>query len=401
MMKKEYGFHTKSIHDDRTADPNKPHILPIYASSSFDFDNIDSAIDIFKGNSKGYVYSRYGNPTLDTVCKKIANLEVHGSDIEARALMTSSGMSAIHTLLSTLLKPGDALITQGNLYGGTTELLVKVLKPFNVRIYFMDFRDHHAVEAFIRDHDEIKVIYFETPANPTLDCVDISWIVSLAQSAQLISIVDNTFATAYLQQPLVAGINFVIHSTTKYMNGHGTGMAGAVISDIRRPEWHDIWTKMKLMGATANPFDAWLVNNGLKTLGLRMTRHSENALAVAHFLERHSRVINVNYPGLTSFRHHTTARKQMYLFGGMLSFEVDGGEAAALQFLNHVELCSLAPTLGDTETLLLHPATSSHLNVDKEMCESYGITDGMIRVSVGLEDPEDIIADMRAALEHS
>jgi methionine-gamma-lyase len=396
-MKRKLGFQTKSIHNPKGVEKNPSHVLPIYATSSFDFESIDSAIDIFQGKKEGYVYSRYGNPTIDSVAIKIANLETHGSDIEAKALMTSSGMSAIHTLLTSLLNPGDALLTQGNLYGGTTELLIKVFEPLNIDIHFVDFRQADEVELAINTHGNIKAIYFETPANPTLDCVDISWIVSLARSNDLISIIDNTFPTAYLQQPLLMGADYVLHSTTKYMNGHGTGIAGAIVGSSDRSEWKTIWTKMKLMGSNANPFDAWLVNNGLKTLALRMERHSSNAMHLANYLDDHKLVNNVNYPGLPSFRDHDIAKKQMREFGGMLSFEINGGIDGAVKFLNGLSICSLAPTLGDTETLLLHPATSSHLNVDKGMCEAYGITDGLIRVSVGLEDIDDIIADMEMA----
>ena len=241
------------------------------------------------------------------------------------------------------------------------------------------------------------MIYFETPANPTLRCIDIRQMARLGKKYGVFTCADNTFCTPLLQQPLALGIDYVIHSTTKYLNGHGNSIAGVIIG---HDEQHrkKIWTTLKLLGTTCNAWDAWLINNGLKTLALRMQKHSENAMSVATFLAGHSRVRKVNYNGLKNHAYHETAASQMKAFGGMLSFEVDGDLAFTLGVMNRMQFCTLAPTLGDVDTLVLHPATSSHLNIDKAQREKSGITDGLIRISVGIEDSNDIIDDLDQAL---
>lgn len=397
-MKKEKGFSTTSIHN-----PDREQVhsqsLPLYLTSSFGFGNIEEAIDIFTGKNQGYVYSRYANPTIKSVESKISRLEVHGSDIEAFAIMTSSGMSAIHTLLSTLLKPGDKILTQGNLYGGTTELLKKILGQMEIRTEFIKLHEVDELSARLSSDPDIKLVYLESPANPTLDCIDIRSVASCCQDHNVISVIDNTFCTPYLQQPLLLGIDYCIHSTTKYMNGHGTGTAGVIVGKSELNSFQSIWQTMKLMGTNCSPFEAWLVNNGLKTLSLRMDKHCQNAMALAEFLEGHPAILKVNYPGLESFSDHMIAKKQMKDFGGMLSFTVDADLSSTLRVMNQFQLCSMAPTLGDTDTLVLHPTTSSHLNVDPALRTEFGISDNMIRVSVGIEDIEDIIEDFKQALD--
>lgn len=237
----------------------------------------------------------------------------------------------------------------------------------------------------------------ETPANPTLACIDIKWIAELAKSKNVLTAIDNTFCTPILQQPLALGIDFVVHSTTKYINGHGNSIAGIIIGHLEEYK-KGIWTTLKLAGTNCSPWDAWLINNGLKTLSLRMEKHCSNAQKLAEFLLRHPKVNLVNYNGLPDHPDHSLAKAQMKGFGGMLSFEIKGGMQAALGFMDKLDFCSLAPTLGDVDTLILHPSTSSHLNVDKELREANGITDGLIRVSVGIEDIDDIIHDIEQAL---
>lgn len=385
----------KEVKDPRTT---APHILPIYASSSFKFDDINQGIDIFKGNTSGHVYGRYGNPTIEAVAKKIAELATFGSDISASALMTSSGMSAISTLFGSLLKSGDSILTQGNLYGGTTELLLKIFEPLGIRTIFCDLRDLNLVEKKLKENPEIKMLYCETPANPTMACVNITALAQLAHRYEAWGIVDNTFCTPYLQRPLTMGMDFSIHSTTKFLNGHGNGIAGVIIGKDAELMKKKVWQNMKLSGTNCNPWDAWLVHNGLKTLELRMDRHCSNAQSIAEFLESHKAVSVVNYNGLPSYPDHQLAKKQMMKFGGMLSFELKEGMSAGLKFMNNIQFCTLAPTLGDVDTLILHPASSSHINVDKEIRLRNGITDGLIRLSVGIENPEDIIEDLQQAL---
>ena len=393
-------MHFDSISVREWPDPRstKPHILPIYATSSFEFDSVEQEIRIFKGDESGHTYSRYGNPTVEATAAKIAAMEAFGSDFEATAIMTNSGMAAIEVLTGSLLKHGDKVLTQPNLYGGTTELLKKILMRRGIEILYADFKDPEDVELQLKSESSIRIIYVETPANPTLACVDLGIVASLAKKYNCWSVIDNTFATPCLQQPLQHGMDFVIHSATKYLNGHGTGIAGAIVGKDHRLMKDQVWDYMKLTGANCSPFEAWLVYNGLKTLPLRMHRHCSNALFIAYRLSDHPQVTKVHYPGLESHPDYEIAAKQMKGFGGMLSFELKGGMEAALKTMNKLRFCSLAPTLGDVDTQVLHPATSSHLKVDPEVRKSAGISDGMIRVSVGIEDPNDILEDLRQAI---
>jgi methionine-gamma-lyase len=392
------GFGSHCVREIKDLKTTQPHVLPIYATSSFAFENIDQGMDIFKGQEKGHVYSRYGNPTVEAVAQKIAELECHGLDMEAQAYMVSSGMSAISTLMLALLKSGDKVLTQGNLYGGTTEFLLKVLAPLGVETVMVDFQDLDLVEKTLKADPKFCLLYCETPANPNMACVDLEALAEIAKQHQCWTAVDNTFCTPYLQQPFRYGIDFILHSTTKFLNGHGNSISGVIVGRHLKLMQEKVWTTLKLAGTNGNPFDAWLTHNGLKTLELRMDRHCSNAQVVAEFLEKHPKVSQVNYNGLPSHPDHQLAKKQMRAFGGMLSFELKDGFQPALDFLNRLRFCVLAPTLGDVDTLVLHPASSSHLNVDRELRLRNGITDGLVRLSVGIENPEDIIEDLENAL---
>jgi methionine-gamma-lyase len=389
------SFVVKEQPDNRTT---TPHVLPIYATSSFVFENIDQGIEIFNNIETGHAYSRYANPTVDTAAKKIADLEAFGLDIAADGLLTSSGMSAISTLCLGLLRSGDKVLTQGNLYGGTTELFKSVFQPLGIEPVFSNLQDLNLVEEILRRDPTIKMLYCETPANPTMACVDLDALSKLAHKHDAWIAVDNTFLTPLLQQPLAHGVDFVIHSTTKYLNGHGNSIAGAIVGRDRTLLRQKVWKALKLAGAICSPFEAWLTYNGMKTLALRMERHCANAQALAEFLEKHPKVSRVNYPGLPTHPDHALAARQMRGFGGMLSFELHGGLEAGIACMNRIKFCTLAPTLGDVDTLILHPASSSHLHVPKEIREANGITDGMIRVSVGIEHAADIIQDIQQAI---
>ena len=393
-MKKNKSFNSLCVHELAEKRTTKPHQLPIYATSSFEFTDINQGIDIFTGKAKGHVYGRYGNPTIEAVAEKIALLETHGTNLTAKGVMVSSGMAAISTLVMGCLKSGDKLLTQGNLYGGTTELFLKIFEPLGIEIILMDLGKTDLVEEKLKNDPAIKLLYCETPANPTMACVDLATLASISKKYNVKTAIDNTFCTPYLQQPLKLGIDFVIHSTTKYLNGHGNNIAGVIVGTDMEMMEIKIWGAMKLLGTNCNPFDAWLTNNGIKTLALRMDRHSSNALTLAQRLESHPEVAKVNYPGLPSHSSHILASKQMSQFGGMLSFELKGGLEAGIALMNRVKFCTLAPTLGDVDTLILHPASSSHVNVDKEIRERNGITDGLIRLSVGIEAVEDIWGDL-------
>ena len=398
-MKENSKFGSLCVHELNDKRTTKPHQLPIYATSSFEFEDINQGIDIFSGKATGHVYGRYGNPTIETVAEKIARLETFNLDIEAHCILTSSGMSAISTLAMAILKNGDKILTQGNLYGGTTELFVKTLQPFGIQTIMTNLKDLEKIEHLVKNDPNIKMIYFETPANPSLACVDIEAISAIAKKHERISVIDNTFCTPYLQQPLRFGVDFIIHSTTKFLNGHGNSIAGAIVGKDIDFMKEKVWSVMKLAGTNCNPWDAWLINNGIKTLELRMDRHSSNAMAIAQFLENQNEVKKVNYNGLPSHEDHELAKKQMNDFGGMLSFELTGGLDAGIKFMNKIKFCTLAPTLGDVDTLILHPASMSHLNIPKEVRERNGITDGLIRLSVGIENVEDIIADLAQAMK--
>lgn len=397
-MTNNISFGSLCVHDPEDPRTTKPHQLPIYTTSSFEFESIDQGIDIFSGRAEGHVYGRYGNPTIEAVAGKIASMETYGLNMEAAAVMCSSGMSAIAVLMTALLKSGDKILTQGNLYGGTTELFLKTLAPLGIQTVMTDLKDLDEVERLVRTDESIRMLYFETPANPTLACVDIEALAGIAQRFGRWSAIDNTFCTPYLQQPFIMGADFIVHSTTKYLNGHGNSIAGIIIGRDLPLMKEKVAKTMKLLGANCNAWDAWLTNLGMKTLTLRMDRHCANALDLAHWLEQQPAVSKVNYPGLPTHADHELAHKQMNGFGGMLSFELHAGYDAALRFMNGLQLCSLAPTLGDVDTLILHPASSSHINIPKELRLQNGITDGLIRVSVGIEDVTDLIMDFDRAM---
>ena len=396
-MDKHLKLNSYCVKGGKRNESTKAHQLPLYLSSSFVMEDSQEAVDIFTGQKKGHVYSRYGNPTIDTVANKIAYLEGYDLKGETYGFLTSSGMSAITTLMMSTLQSGDAVLTQGNLYGGSTELLKKILSRMGVNTIFTNLKDLDAVENIIKENGNIRLLYFETPANPTMACIDIEAINIVASRYDVPTAIDNTFCTPYLQRPLSMGTDYVIHSTTKYLNGHGNSIAGAIITANYEAS-RKIWETLKLNGSTCNPFDAWLLSNGMKTLAIRMDKHSSNAQSIAEYLSQHNKVTHVNYNGLPDHQDHEIAKKQMSQFGGMLSFTVVGGQAEALATIDRLQYCTHAPTLGDVDTLVLHPATSSHLNVDHSIREKNGITDAMVRVSVGIEDVDDLIADFEQAL---
>ncbi len=397
-MSQKPSFHSLCVKTHIHTPRVTPHIQPLYATSAFAFDDVAQSMRVFSGQEQGHKYSRYANPTVDAAAAQIAALEGYDLDDEVAAVMTSSGMSAIATLCMALLQQGDQVLTQGNLYGGTTELFQKVMQRLGITPIFSDLRQLDQVEKLLRTQPRIRLLYFETPANPTLGCVDIAALTQLARQYACWSAIDNTFATPYLQRPLTLGADFVVHSTTKYLNGHGNGIAGIIVgkaAHIRGP----IWETMKLTGANCSPWEAWLVLQGVKTLSLRMQRHCDNARTLAHWLNSRPEIAQVNWPGLPQHPDHAIAKRQMHDFGAMLSFELKGGWEAGKRFIDALYFCTLAPTLGDVDTLILHPASSSHLNVPAALRQANGITDGLIRVSTGIEAVEDILADFSQALQ--
>lgn len=398
------GFNTLCIHGGHRPDGHRAHHTPIYASSTYTFDNAAQAAAVFSGQEEGYLYSRWGNPTVREAEEKIAALEGFrladdsGNPLTPQALLHASGMAAIQTLFFSTLGSGDAILTQGSLYGGTQETLERILPPLGISFYAADFDDDAEMEKMIAAHPEIKLVYLETPDNPTIRLVDLEKLGAFCRKHSLIMAVDNTFCTPYLQQPFRFGADYIVHSTTKFLNGHGTAIGGALVA--RTPElMTDRMVKtFRLMGGNSNPFDAFLLVNGMRTLPLRVDRHCENAQALAEYLEGHADVTAVHFPGLKSHPQYDLAKAQMRKSGSMLSFELRGGFDAAVDFLNAMQLCKFAVSLGTVDTLISHPASSTHKGVAPETRVRAGVTDGLIRISVGTENIEDIMADISQAI---
>jgi len=392
------GFTSVAIHGGHRQDPNYAHQVPIYASSTYVYDTAEQGMRRFSGEEEGYIYSRWGNPTMTEAEEKITALESFGLDVELKGILHSSGMAAISTLFLANLKAGDKILTHFSLYGGTDEIIYKVLPGLNIEPVVTDLRKIDEVESIIKKDPAIKMMYLETPANPTIQCVDLEELSRIAKQHGLIVGCDNTFATPYLQQPFKYDIDFVVHSTTKFLNGHGTAIGGILIS--RDIDFIKGWgTKVhRLLGGNSNPFDAFLLIQGIKTLELRMDRHCDNAMRVAEFLQDHPAISKINYPGLSSHADHYVAMKQMKKPGGMLSFEINGGIQAGINFMNKLKMCIRTVSLGTADTLLSHPASMTHYGVPKEQREKYGITDGLIRMNVGIENVDDIISDLEQSL---
>lgn len=398
------GFDTLCIHGGHKAENNRAHLTPIYATSTYTFDSAEQGIAIFKGEEQGYIYGRFGSPNTNEVEEKIALLETYGlkdengNPLQAKAILHASGMAAITTMLLANLKAGDTIITHHSLYGGTQEMIDKILPNLHIKTTILDFHNLAEVDAAIKADSSIKMMYIETPANPTLQCVDIAALAIIGKTHNLIICADNTFATPYLQQPFKYGVDYIMHSTTKFLNGHGTAVGGIVIGRDLQMMNTTVTKTHRLLGGNSNSFEAFLLNNGLRTFALRMERHCSNAEKVAAFLEQHPAVAKVNYLGLASHPDHAIAMKQMKHAGAMLSFELKGGFHAGTQFINKLKLCISAVSLGTCDTLISHPASTTHTGVKKEDRERFGITDGLIRMSVGIETVEDIINDLTQAL---
>lgn len=400
------GFETICIHGGHKTESNRAHLTPIYASSTYTFDTAEQGVDIFLGKEKGYVYGRFGNPTINEAEEKIAMMEAYklkdsqGNPLQLKAILHASGMAAITTMLLSNLKAGEKIITHHSLYGGTQELIDKVLPDLGMEAVIVDFHNTEAVEQAIKADDAISLMYIETPANPTLQCIDIATLSTLGKSYGLTVCADNTFATPYLQQPFKYDVDYVMHSTTKFLNGHGTAVGGILIGRDLEKMNTIVTKKHRLLGANSNAFEAFLLTNGLRTFPLRMERHCSNAHRVAGFLSEHPMVAHVNYLGLDSHPDYYIAQAQMKHPGALMSFELRGGYEAGMAFINQLQLCTSAVSLGTCDTLISHPASTTHAGVKPEDRIKFGITDGLIRMSVGLEDCDDIIADIEQALNH-
>lgn len=367
-----------------------PLLPPIYQNSTFRFTSAEECAEAFINEERGYVYTRWGNPTQQLLEQKLAVLEAGEA-----ALATASGMGAVSTALLTALPNGGHVVAMETLYSATHHLLNEELGSLGIETTFVDATDVNEIERALRP--ETKVIYLESPTNPLLKLVDLGACAEVAKAHGAITIIDNTFATPCGQQPIALGIDVVVHSMTKYLSGNGAVIAGAIVGEkqfIKRAKTG----ALRNFGAVISPFNAWLTLHGITTLPLRWTRHCENALRVAAFLETHPAVAWTRYPGLRSHPQHELAKQQMDGFGGIITLELKEGRRAGEQFVNRLQVCALAVSLGDVRTLICHPASTTHSLVPAQIRRQTGITDGLVRISVGLEDAADIIDDLGQAL---
>ncbi|MCJ7556876.1 MAG: PLP-dependent aspartate aminotransferase family protein [Gammaproteobacteria bacterium] len=378
-------FTTKQIHAGVTPDPVTGAILtPIYQTTTYVQESVDKYL------AKGYSYSRSANPTVSALEAKLTELE--GG---AATTCYGTGMSAVQAVMLAFLNAGDHAIISDVAYGGTYRLCTKILSRFGVEFTFADTSNPEAVRAALRDNT--RLIFTETPANPTLKLTDIAAISKIAKEKGIPHAVDNTFLTPYFQRPLELGADLSVHSTTKYMDGHNATVGGAVVAATKELD-AKVRFIMNATGMIMSPMVAWLTLQGCKTLSLRITRQSDNAMAIARHLESHPKVKQVRYPGLESFAQHELARRQADGYGAMVWFEVDGGMAAGKKLMDCIELWSLAENLGSVESLITHPVTMTHSDVEPEERARVGIIDGLVRLSVGLEDKEDLIEALDKAL---
>ncbi|AZC19171.1 MULTISPECIES: methionine gamma-lyase [Pseudomonas] len=390
----DLGFSTRAIHHGYDPQQHQGALIPpIYLTSTFTFATAEYGAGCFAGEEPGYFYTRIGNPTLALLESRMADLE-HGE----AAVAFGSGMGAIAATLWTLLRPGDEILVNRTLYGCTFALLHHGLGEFGVKVRHVDMAEPGQLQAAISP--DTRVIYFESPANPNMQLVDIAAVAAIAhQYRDLTLVVDNTYCTPYLQRPLELGADLVLHSATKYLSGHGDITAGVVVTRQELAQKIRLQGLKDLTGAVLSPQDAFLLMRGLKTLALRMDRHCANALAVARYLEAHPLVQWVAYPGLPSFAQYALARQQMKLPGGMIAFELKGGLATGTRFMNALQLFSRAVSLGDAESLAQHPASMTHSTYSPEERAEHGIAEGLVRLSVGLEDIDDLLADLDQALQ--
>ena len=392
MDKNNYKFDTLAIHaGGEGKNPNNALNPPIFQTSTFVFDSIDHVDKVMSFESDDYVYTRGNNPTLRLFENRMCALE-NGNG----AVAFSSGMAAISSTLFSLLGPGDNVVVNSTLYGSTFTVITKLLTKYNVNYKIADFTKLEQLEQAI--DDKTKVIYFETPCNPNLKIIDIKKVVNIAKNHNIKVVVDNTFASPYFQNPLDFGVDIVLHSATKYICGHGDVVGGVVVSKDSQYIQKLKFDYMCEFGGVMSPFNAWLLLRGLKTLGVRMRQHEQNAIKLAKFLESPNKIQNVMYPGLKSFKGYSIAKEQMRGFGAIITFEVKEGYDKAVDLVNKVKLAQLAVSLGDCETLIELPFAMTHRGYPKEELEKFGLTESMVRISVGLENIEDIIDDIERSL---
>ena len=401
------GLNTFLTHYTETENPQNAHLPPIYQNSVFTFNDTESGAAIAGGEAPGYYYTRLNNPNHQQLAQKLAVLEAWDlikqrpeADPEALVggLVFASGMAAVTAAILACVSAGETVLAQAALYDGTYLFLNNLAPRYGIQVVWVADNTPEGWAKAFKAHPEAKLAYIETPVNPTLRLTDIQAVTELAHAHGARVAVDNTFGTPFCQRPMVFGVDIVIHSTTKYLSGHGQVLGGAVLTtdlDLLHGQLYQIY---KLIGGTPSPIDTWMTNIGLKTFMLRMDRICQNALRVAKVLEKHPAVNRVYYPGLTSHPDHALALRQMINFGGMIAFDLKGGLEAGKQMMNNLKVATLAVSLGNVDTLIQHPASMTHRNTPREKRLAAGITDGLVRLSVGIEDSADLCRDLLSAI---
>jgi len=388
MAKKH--FETDAIRAQLQRSDNNEHSVPVYLTSSFVFDTAEEMRAAFNEESDDFIYSRYSNPNVNEFVNKVCLME----GAEAGVAM-ASGMAAIYTSFMALLKSGDHIVSCSSVFGATHALFTKYFPKLNISHSYFNIKDPNSIEKLIKP--ETRFIYLETPTNPAIELIDLEFVGALAKKHNKLLIVDNCFATPYLQQPIKYGADLVIHSATKYMDGQGRVLGGVVVG--KKELIHEIYLYGRLTGPALSPFNAWTLSKSLETLTIRMDKHCDNALAVAEALEKNPALENVSYPFLKSHPHYAIAKKQMKAGGGIITITIKGGYEAAKKFLDKLQMIKISPNLGDVRSIATHPASSTHCKLSEEERLSVGITPGLIRISIGLEHKDDILNDIEQALK--
>ena len=386
----EKNFETLAIRAQLERSENNEHSVPLYLTSSFVFDSAEDMRAAFNEETDAHIYSRYSNPNLSEFVNKVALLEGAESGVAM-----ASGMGAIYTTFMALLKSGDHVVSCSSVFGATHALFTKYFPKLNISHSYFNINQPDQIEKLIKP--ETRFIYLETPTNPAIELIDLEFVASIAKKYKVLLIVDNCFASPYLQQPIKWGADLVVHSATKYMDGQGRVLGGVVVG--KKELVHEIYLYGRLTGPSLSPFNAWVLSKSLETLAIRMERHCENALFVAESLENNKALENVSYPFLKSHPHYHIAKKQMRFGGGIITITVKGGYEAAKKFLDKLQMIKISPNLGDARSIATHPASSTHCKLSEEERLSVGITPGLIRISIGLENKQDILNDIEQALK--
>ncbi|QKJ65075.1 PLP-dependent aspartate aminotransferase family protein [Flavobacterium sp. M31R6] len=389
MNEQEYGFETQAIRNQLERTQFLEHSVPLYLTSSFVFEDAEDMRASFAEEKDRNIYSRYSNPNTNEFVDKICAME--GAEA---GFAFASGMAAVYSTFAALLKSGDHIVSASSVFGTTHSLFVNYFPKWGIETSYFDLNKPETIESFIKPNT--KILFAESPTNPAVDIIDLELLGAIAKKHNLILIIDNCFATPYLQQPMKWGAHLVVHSATKLIDGQGRVLGGITVGNADLIK--DIYLFSRLTGPSLSPFNAWVLSKSLETLAIRVDRHCENAMKVAEFLESHPNVNTVKYPFLKSHPQYELAKKQMKLGGNIVAFEIKGGIEAGRAFLDKIRLCSLSPNLGDTRTIVTHPASTTHSKLTVEERLAVSITDGLVRVSVGLETVEDVIADLEQAL---